>query len=157
MQSTTAGNAYGAGRNPWITRVAVGVFLALAVGMILWQGPGRALGYGAPAPTQCGGYHTVCQAQVASVNTNPNVPTAGKGFTVGFTTNSGGKYVIKSRRSGATKSVTLSSGVAGTGRITVRHLGKKLRAGAYTVSVTVASTVNASRAKASHKIRIKRP
>ena len=57
---------------------------------------------------QAGGYGW----QVEDLDTSPNRPTAGMGFTVTFGTESGGTYVIKAKRKGAAKSVKLADGAA---------------------------------------------
>src|SRR4051794_6210338 len=89
MRHELPGSGLAADRSPWITRIGVAAFLTLALGLILLQGPGRALGYGSsPSPT-CVGYHTVCKAQVESLRTTPRKPVAGRGFTVAFNTSSG--------------------------------------------------------------------
>src|SRR4051794_12381862 len=109
-------------RNPWITRVGALVFLSLAVGLIVAVG-GASAGYGTnPAPTtpSCTGYHVVCAAQVGHVHTVPSTPRAGHGFTVGFSTESGGKYTITALRKGRTKAVRLSSGIVGAGQDSVK-------------------------------------
>lgn len=149
MSSTTSSTP----RNAWITRGGAALFLALAVGLLLSQGSSIGAGYGAPAPA-CAGYHQVCKAQVAGVATHPRVPKAGKGFAVSFTTSSGGKYVIAAKRKHAARSVVLSRGVAGTGALSVKRLGKKLHRGSYTLVVTV--TTNATKAHATHALRIVR-
>lgn len=150
------GGTFSAERNPWITRAGAAVFLALAIGLIVSVGnPVRVLGYGPPASTPtCGGYHQICEAQVAGVRTAPRTPRAGKGFSVSFQTNSGGQYSIKARRKGASKSTKLSSGVTGAGAVTVKKLGKKLKRGEYKLTVTVKSTSNSTSDKASRTIKI---
>lgn len=140
-------------RSSWITRGGMAVFLALALGLLLSQGSSSGAGYGNPAPAPaCSGYHQVCKAQVSGVATRPHVPTAGKSFTVKFSTTSGGEYKITAKRKGAAKSVTLSRGAAGTGAMSVKHLGKKLKKGTYTLVVTV--TAGSSSAHAKHTVRI---
>jgi hypothetical protein len=142
-----------ASRNPWITRAGALVFVALAVGLIVAVG-GASAGYG-PAPTTsaCTGYHVVCAAQVGNLHTVPSTPRAGHGFTVGFSTESGGKYTITALRHGHTTATRLSTGIVGAGQDSVKGLGKHLKAGVYTLKVTM--TANGKSAHARHTLTIK--
>ena len=131
-------------RNPWIVLSGAVVFLALAVGLILAVGgPSPATGYGSGggsnggAPCKVGGYTKSCKGQVDNVTTTPAQPTAGDGFSVNFTTASGGKYKITAKRKHAKKTKKLASGVAGTGYVSVPKLGKKLKAGKYGLRVSI--------------------
>ena len=153
-----SGSTVRAERNPWITRLGGGVFLALAVGLVFSVGSNaRMQGYGEPRPVQCGGYHqAVCAAQVSDVFTMPRTPKVGKGFAVHFQTSSGGTYSIKAKRKGATRSKTLSTGATGTGEQEVKRLGKKLKAGEYRITVKVTNSAQQSDS-ARDTVRIKRP
>ena len=151
------GTASEAQRNPWVTRGGIALFVMLALGLVLSVGRVSAQrGYGDPNPSPtCGGYHQQnCDAEVGDVGTKPERPRAGKGFTVTFTTTSGGNYSIKAKRKGASKSKLLSEGLAGIGDISVKHLGKKLKPGTYAVSVVV--TAGTTTDKTKHSIRIRK-
>lgn len=137
----------------WIAIPGAAVFLALAVGMILAGGEAPAAsGYAAPTCTTSG-YVQTCDGKVESVSATPKKPRAGKGFTVRFTTSSGGTYKITAKRSGATRK-TLSTGVAGKGVVKVKDLGKNLKAGRYTVKVAVTS--NGKTGTDTHRMTIKK-
>lgn len=140
--------ALGMKRNPWIAIAGAVVFLALAVGLILGSGgtSRAARGYGGGggasnggAACHVGGYTTSCKGQISNVAVNPSNPKKGDGFAVSFSTQSGGKYTIKAKRKKkhAGKAKTLESGVAGTGAVNRPGLGTKLKAGKYTVTVTI--------------------
>jgi hypothetical protein len=151
-------SSFSAQRNPWITRGGAAVFLALAIGLLVSAGgPMRALGYGpSTRPTTCGGYHMICAAQVGSVSTAPRVPIAGRGFTVSFKTTSGGVYGITVQRRGAAKPTTLSSGAAGVGSMSIKKLGKRLKAGNYSLVVTISSSSNSTTDEAKRALKIKK-
>jgi hypothetical protein len=147
------GGGLAADRSPWITRVGVAVFVLLALGLVLLNGPGRALGYGsAPAPT-CTGYHTVCKAQVESVRTTPRKPVARKGFIVAFNTTSGGAYTVSVKTSSG-KVTTLAHGATGAGSPRLKNLGKHLSARRYTLTVKIVS--NKTKAAASIPLTIEK-
>lgn len=134
---STFGTTFSSQRNPLVTRTGAAVFLALALGLLLLQGPGRALGYGTTPPA-CTGYHVVCKAQVSGLRTVPISPRVGAGFTASFKTTSGGEYTLKAVRKGA-RTKLLSHGVIGSGSVSLKRLGKKLNSGKYTLVVSIKS------------------
>jgi hypothetical protein len=157
-------NALQAKRNPWIAIAGALVFLALAIGLILGSGgtSTAANGYGGGAaskgggPCKVGGYTKSCKGQVSNVTVKPTNPKKGAGFAVSFSTQSGGKYGIKAKLSGKknkkTSAKTLESGVAGTGYVNRPALGKTLKAGKYTVTVSVKNDGKSATDKTSLKI-----
>jgi hypothetical protein len=72
---------------------------------------------------------------LSHVDITPNQPTKGKGFKVSFKTKAGGTYEVfySTGQSGD----LLVDGPTKTGTITTAKLGKKLRAGKYTLGVRV--------------------
>jgi hypothetical protein len=139
-------NAFGAKRNPWVAIAGAIVFLAIAVGLILGSSATpNASGYGSSggtkggAPCKVGGYTKSCKGQVSNVAVNPKSPKAGAGFAVSFATQSGGKYTITAKKKKSKKATKLESGACGTGYVNRPGLGKKLKAGKYTVTVHVSN------------------
>ncbi len=153
MRYSMPGGGLTADRSPWVTRIGAAVFLTLALGLVLLQGPVRALGYGStPAPT-CRGYHVVCKAQVENIRTTPRKPVKGHGFTVQFDTTSGGEYTILAKSAGG-KVKQLAHGATGTGAPRFKHLGKRLGAGKFTLIVKLTS--NKTKAQVSAPLTIKK-
>jgi hypothetical protein len=79
--------------------------------------------------------HAAAAPSLSAVDISPNQPTKGKGFKVSFKTKAGGTYEVfySTGQSGD----LLVSGKTKTGTITTAKLGKKLRAGKYTLGVRV--------------------
>jgi hypothetical protein len=117
------------------------VFAVLAAGLLQSGASARSIaGYGpAPATCQLNGYSVACAPAVKKVGTEPASPRAGKGFAVTFKTSSGGTYLIKAKRQGKKKSVTLADGMAGAGTVTIPAVGAGLKAGRYVLKVTITS------------------
>jgi hypothetical protein len=150
--------------NAWVALAGVLLLGALAFGLLQsgadavapaaagsYNAPGTGTGNGkAPCHQLQGGYQVPCPANVSSVSTKPKSPTAGKGFKVSFQSKSGGAYsVIAVHKKSRT---TLESGATGAGKTTTKTVGKKLKAGSYTVQVKVTSTGKPATAK--HSIAI---
>lgn len=169
--NTTEGNRMrgidGAARprlNVWIALPGLLLLGALAFGLLQsgagavaplaagsYQQPGTGSGNGKVACHQLqGGYQVPCPADASSVSTKPKSPTAGKGFKVSFQSKSGGGYsVIAIHKK---KKTTLESGATGAGKTTTKTVGKKLKAGSYTIQVTVTAAGKPDKAK--HSITI---
>jgi hypothetical protein len=151
------GGTHDSKRNPLVAVLGATVLLALAVGMLVsgaasggapigasggygGGGGGGGGGYGPVTPTcVVNGYSVPCPPEVEGVSTEPRVPRAGKGFAVNFRTSSGGTYTITAQRRGTSRKRTLAQGAAGAGKVTVKNLGKRLKAGRYFLRVTIKS------------------
>ena len=79
--------------------------------------------------------HAAAGPSLSAVTISPSQPTKGKGFKVSFKTKAGGTYEVfySTGQSGD----LLTDGTTKTGTITTAKLGKKLRAGKYTLGVRV--------------------
>jgi hypothetical protein len=135
--------------NVWIVLAGLLLLAALAFGLAQSganaTAPVSAGGYGgantgvgngkAPCRQLQGGYQVLCPSQVSGVKSKPKTPTAGKGFKVGFDSKSGGAYKVSAVHK--KKTTVLEQGATGAGHTTTKKVGKSLKAGKYTVVVTV--------------------
>jgi len=151
-------STFGSKRNPWIALPGAAVFVALAVGLILAGGGSAASGYGGGStggpPCHVSAYVTSCDGKVENLTTTPKKPIAGAGFSVNFTTPSGGDYKITAKRKHHAKK-TLSHGVVGTGNVSIEKLGKTLKADKYSLKVKVTNSGKTD--VATRDLRIKKP
>ena len=147
----------GTTRRTRTNRLAGGlVFGALGAGLLLGGAAAPSSGgYGPTEPPRCGvgGYSLPCAADVSNVGTDPNKPRAGKGFDVRFTTDTGGSYRISAKRLSNGKRTKLGTGVAGTGNIEVKNLGKSLKAGRYVLRVRIENGDQTDNARNALRVR----
>jgi hypothetical protein len=150
--------------NVWIALAGLLLLGALAFGLAQSganaTAPVSAGGYGgattgvgngkAPCRQLQNGYQVPCPSDASGVKTKPKEPTAGDGFKVGFDSKSGGAYKVTATRKSKTK--VLEQGATGAGHTTTKKVGKGLKAGTYTVKVSVTSAGKADTAK--HSVTI---
>lgn len=159
-------------RNPWIVLAGAILVIALAVGL-LQGGAGAApvgsAGYGGggdtgggtgngqpPASCGGGGYGGVpCPSEVSNVSNAPSKPVKGKGFKVTFTSKSGGAYRVFVVRKG--NKTILENGFTGAGKTTTQKVGKKLKAGKYSLRVRVQSSSRLKADVAEKTLKIVKP
>jgi hypothetical protein len=150
--------------NVWIALAGLLLLGALAFGLVQSganaTAPVSAGGYGgattgtgngkAPCRHLQNGYQVPCASDARSVSTTPASPTAGKGFKVSFKSTSGGAYKVVAKHKKTSK--VLEQGATGAGKTTTKKVGKGLKAGSWTMVVTVTSSGKPDTAK--HSITI---
>ena len=152
-------------RNPWIVLAGAAVLIALAIGLLnggadaapvssSGYGGGTTLPPGTVYCTQGEGYNqTACDPEIHDLSNKPRKPDKGKGFVVSFKTDSGGTYRVFAKR--AKKTHKLADGVSGVATVKTGRVGKKLRAGKYTLGVKVTS--NQKSKTLTKKLTIRKP
>jgi hypothetical protein len=139
--------------NLWVALAGAALVLALAIGLVVggganasqtsaagYGGGGGGNGNGNPAAT-CGqggyGGPELCPSQVSGISNKPAKPKKGRGFKVSFKSKSGGAYtafVIRRQ-----KQTILEAGGTGTGKTTTKKVGKDLKAGKYSLRVSISA------------------
>ena len=150
-----SGTTFDSKSNRWFALSGGGLLLVLAVGLLLTASDARSVmqGYGGGFTCRVNAYNKSCDPKVDDVTTSPKVPRARKGFAVNFSTTSGGEYLITAQRKAAKKKIKLADGVTAKGTFSIKKLGKRLKAGTYTVTVTI--TVNTKSASDKRTVKIK--